>query len=862
MQLPLHNSQSHRHAAHGVGLTVAVPGLLGYLGSHENVVTRLSKSHDVLAGMGLQRSIISFLAFGERPMALAVGPEGSGKTHLLSMVERQARDTFPLLSVHVSYRVPSLSGRNRVVKILRELWHTYSDGDEVESLSPNELLHNGPAFLTRISTEVGGLLLIIDDIDEITGGSVPTWLPIPLPPGLHCIASASSSDALTGAYGMNPACVAVRQLSSLSILEKQQFTSKYAPQHQELALSALTATGQPLTARACRLIASLVALKPDSCPMQFGEDTQAETAYAYLDACKEQYAGRALQVMALLSCTCHGLYLSDLAALCKKARGRLFLPTGLLKNPLLQEDATVPNQGTEDCLLRDDIVWVLEFCQPLLRDNLKVHCLGGDFAVRAVRTFCSDRGVDLQLCETDLRLHVFSHFASFACDAVSTVAEYTTHSIEEAAAQLLKANLESLGSTIYVWQEALLSFVTCLPVLRHFARREDEVIALWRKVGIDQTGKKLLEAASQESWTTQDHSLVGRLLSIAGEFVAARELLGRTPHTSPIADPLSAHQSSMSPNYHRAESLVAVANNEVRYWDSRRDWASPEALSLLLDSGREAVQLLERLQLRRPAEKLLLARALSRRANGCFKAGCVSAPGSNSQNSYFDEADACIARAVSLLQGRRVQVLGEVVLVGGVTTLCRAHSLSRQHRLDSFKETAISAMLQFYRAEAILRAAVGKINEKSIYTHGNLAELMLNDLHEPFLGLLHHRQSCIVAVRTFGLTHANANRKLQELADICQQLGWADFAEWLHDGRPQDIAPIFIKGRLETLNVALWGPNHPLIVSAFIGELRASLDDNTSTATSPEFWEGLWQDLGVPRELAQDAGLAFIDPDL
>lgn len=72
-------------------------------------------------------------------------------------------------------------------------------------------------------------------------------------------------------------------------------------------------------------------------------------------------------------------------------------------------------------------------------------------------------------------------------------------------------------------------------------------------------------------------------------------------------------------------------------------------------------------------------------------------------------------------------------------------------------------MAQFYHAEAILRRSVGPANEKSIFTFGNLSELFWQDFREFYLGFLHRRQSCIVAVRVFGPEHANTVRTLPAL---------------------------------------------------------------------------------------------------
>jgi len=284
-----------------------------------------------------------------------------------------------------------------------------------------------------------------------------------------------------------------------------------------------------------------------------------------------------------------------------------------------------------------------------------------------------------------------------------------------------------------------------------------------------------------------------------------------------------------------------LANNEVRYWDSLRNWRSVDDLKLLLDSGEEAVSLLTKQDISTFADRQLLGRALSRRANGCFKAGCICPPQSTQQLAFFDESDRCTSEATKLLEGLPCQTLGENMLVGGVTSLCRFHSLQGSSEDDAILAIAFKAMCQFYHAEAVLRCSVGAVNEKSIYTHGNLAELFLRDLHEPFIGLLHFRHSCVVSVHVLGADHPNAARKLSELADICQSLSWTEFVQSIRSGRPEDILAVDVRALLAQRGVDLQGPHRDRISEHLqaMSQLGAS-----SSCVDGAFWEGLCGDLG------------------
>jgi len=207
---------------------------------------------------------------------------------------------------------------------------------------------------------------------------------------------------------------------------------------------------------------------------------------------------------------------------------------------------------------------------------------------------------------------------------------------------------------------------------------------------------------------------------------------------------------------------------------------------------------------------------------------------------------------VDLTRDSYAMILGEAVLVGGVTTLCRCHSLARLSHFEQATRAAFNAMTQFYHAEAILRAVVGPMNEKSIYTLGNLGELLWNQMREYFLSMLHHRQSCIVAANVFGPRHANARRKLNEFGRLLSVQGWNDFADLVESGRPEQLKPSALLERFISIDAPPHGPS----IRSIGEELRTfTASDRASAHLRGGFWTELWTQLGVPSRLVSVAGL-------
>ena len=61
-------------------------------------------------------------------------------------------------------------------------------------MTDQELLYNGPSILSLASKQ-GGLLLLVDDLDDMISEEMPHWLPLPLPQGLRVVATATVSHS-------------------------------------------------------------------------------------------------------------------------------------------------------------------------------------------------------------------------------------------------------------------------------------------------------------------------------------------------------------------------------------------------------------------------------------------------------------------------------------------------------------------------------------------------------------------------------------------------------------------------------------------------------------------------------------------
>lgn len=276
---------------------------------------------------------------------------------------------------------------------------------------------------------------------------------------------------------------------------------------------------------------------------------------------------------------------------------------------------------------------------------------------------------------------------------------------------------------------------------------DDELCARWADVGDRDAVERSLPQTRR----------AGELLSLAGRFKAARSVL----------DTAAACSEKTSTEY--ALAILGVARNEIRYWDSRRDWGSPLDLSLLMDASEHAVTALERID----NNSVEYYQAVTDRANAHFKAGCVSPP--DRARYHFGLANQLADDVVTRLGEhssvwRRRKVAAGALLVKGVTRMCEAHAAEARDEPGS-TEAALDALRLFYQAELRLHDVVGPFSELSIFTHGNLGECYLHAFGLLALGLVHERRACLVALKVFGPSHPNAARKVVEFASTLTHLG-------------------------------------------------------------------------------------------
>ena len=107
----------------------------------------------------------------------------------------------------------------------------------------------------------------------------------------------------------------------------------------------------------------------------------------------------------------------------------------------------------------------------------------------------------------------------------------------------------------------------------------------------------------------------------------------------------------------------------------------------------------------------------------------------------------------------------------------------RRAQGQRYRRAIADAAALFLEAERTLVASVGPVNESSLYTHGNLGELLLYDVHDLAGSLPHLFEACRIGVALLGATHPNVCSKLQDFASILRQIGRYELADRLDKGR-------------------------------------------------------------------------------
>eukprot|EP00930_Biecheleria_cincta_P037430 TRINITY_DN25691_c0_g1_i1.p1 TRINITY_DN25691_c0_g1~~TRINITY_DN25691_c0_g1_i1.p1 ORF type:complete len:426 (+),score=61.61 TRINITY_DN25691_c0_g1_i1:790-2067(+) len=253
---------------------------------------------------------------------------------------------------------------------------------------------------------------------------------------------------------------------------------------------------------------------------------------------------------------------------------------------------------------------------------------------------------------------------------------------------------------------------------------------------------------------------IGRFLSHIGEFATAKDMLQ------------SARRDALESDDRLRVGTICtqIAENEVRYWDSLRDWRNVDALKDLLESSRIAVDIFSSLHLtgKQVWVQMEHAKALTRWANGCFKAACVC--DYEEATRYLESADEAVAKVQALFAGSPPsRVVGRALLVGGVAKMVRGHNDQKMGK--PYRKTLHAGANLFHEAERLLVLSVGEINEGSIYTHGNLAEFYFYDARHLNGCLYHNVKCCLVGIKLWGPDHPNVSRKIAEFAHLLRAIG-------------------------------------------------------------------------------------------
>eukprot|EP00035_Acanthoeca_spectabilis_P005745 m.116952 g.116952 ORF g.116952 m.116952 type:complete len:807 (-) comp13166_c0_seq1:62-2482(-) len=256
--------------------------------------------------------------------------------------------------------------------------------------------------------------------------------------------------------------------------------------------------------------------------------------------------------------------------------------------------------------------------------------------------------------------------------------------------------------------------------------------------------------------------VVGQLVSQSGNFAVAREIITNARRPELTVGGLAE---------------LALALNEIREWDSRRNWADTSDLDLLHECSAKAVTCLRGGD---SESRVYLSYALSALANYKFKLACLYSGGERTE--VLNEADVLVEEAISVASsttthGVEVPSLALAVakLVGGVVSIVRSQGLM-DAGLSAIDEI-LTALDAFYAAGETIERGVASPSEISIFVHSNIAETYFFILDEHCLGLFHLVKSVEVSEQVFGKSHINTTVKLRDLAAALERLGLDDDAK-------------------------------------------------------------------------------------
>lgn len=817
-------------AAHGE----TVRRVMGYLLQRENAALLVCRGAQSAAGrsvpaaevfglrqLALQAIVAAAAAAGShgcgvRPLLLG-GDDGSGKSTVLAHAAHTCAATIPVARV-----IHQVATGHTLHTTLTRLWLAL-DSSSVPPLAEQELCAAMPAMLARAATRLQPVLIFLDGVDQQLHGSVPglpwdragrvsdglrralRWVPSPLPAGVRLVCTVSTD------------CPGWDTLSCEQVVDEHVLT--WPPPEETAAVADSDR----------KWVVGSVAPLPVDASLSLMREWSRALGSDIDDPRKSRVDSAA-----------------RLDALARRFSNPFRLRLELVRELRCSTSENVVPEGAEEAVasvLRHFEVRVgtdsARGCVQLLR----LACAGG-LEEAEIASVLARRGVQVIGDSRESRPEqIFIPELELLLDSVQSSGNpaerwrLSNNCIVQAAAQARYGHTDSPEAIS--WLTALAEHLQIatksntkdratrlLPVLHMLAlhatkRGQHEAIAqahdALRAAAFDpslvcwllergQTEALLQYCLSSEGYgavcehvlslppplaeylvdTSESILNLGRLLSTAGQYLPARQLLQGAIGRQAAGSEASAEM--------RGRLQLAVAENEVRYWDSRRDWKSERDLELLLSSSTESVTLLRRADEFLRSQKIFpaagvrgsacsastttlrLCDALTRCANAHFKAGCVLT--GEAASRHFDLSDTMTGEVERLIgtnsRFEPTETLAGAWLVSGVTTSCRAHLLKReidtQEMVPEVATLLNRAVELFLRAESMLVQCVGEFNEKSIYTHSNLGEIYVYDLHNLRQGLVHLRQSCNVATRIFGDHHPSTQAKHRQIQSITDQL--------------------------------------------------------------------------------------------
>eukprot|EP00397_Hematodinium_sp_SG-2012_P007634 GEMP01007683.1.p1 GENE.GEMP01007683.1~~GEMP01007683.1.p1 ORF type:complete len:801 (+),score=161.65 GEMP01007683.1:134-2536(+) len=754
-----------------IGRDAEVSKLMSYVCSEENRVLLVTCGRgntlaNYVFGMPrIQRKFIQFLATRNHPMIILEGELGIGKSALLRRVRALTETLFPTLKMY-HHRHEDGHIRHLMRKMNAESVR------KIDSSANDDELIMMP-LVARVAKHAG-VVILIDQHDEACdeaqrGGECRApfwWIPTPLPAGVRCIAATTAKYA---PYKMERARALMTR--NKNVAKPKHVIIPLAPLRWSAAVCLASNLGViqgdddtmlPFPSAANPLWTTLAARL---------EDVEDALACSDLPTLVTHMIERVENKVGVIATRC------VLSAIACTRKG---IDVGVLES-LVQQFGSGDDRNIDVGMMDDDEpprIWqeMVRMLTPLLRvcegtlscSSVLADAVATRYLASIEDTDCwRARLAHCMLRSRDNREHIEASHHLFVLLQHATSADMKRQRSEQL--------LHSLTDDWVVFER----FVHCkrrnlLQYCRHIDGGYAAVCDyLTEKYRYPEPATPLQAVAVHHS----QKCILGSFFSLVGEFTRARKVLLSTLQT--------ARQHFGATDRRVGIVALLVAENEVRYWDSRRDWANIKMLSTLLESAKAAVSILGT-HPSRPSERMEYANALTEWANGCFKAACVC--NGTEAYDYLSQADETVQEALRVMDGCPAsRILGRALLVGGLSLLVRGHTQLGERRLY-YRTSLHAAGEMFLKAQRMLVSACGEINESSIYVHSNLAELYLYHVGNLPATVRHFEECCTIARDFLGSDHPNSQRKLAEFAQFLDEIGFSEEAIMVRAGNLHSIS--------------------------------------------------------------------------